>query len=63
MSHVMEDAADMAEGDKSIGSPQWTAPEKLRGDKYDEKADSFSFGVLMYEVMARELPYKVQHPP
>ncbi|KAL1515502.1 hypothetical protein AB1Y20_002125 [Prymnesium parvum] len=59
MSHVMEDAAEAASSDsRAVGSPQWTAPEKLRGEKYDEKADTFSFGMLLYEVMARELPYK-----
>ncbi|KAL3915648.1 MAG: hypothetical protein SGPRY_007140, partial [Prymnesium sp.] len=59
MSHVMEDAAEAAfDNSRSVGSPQWAAPEKLRGEKYDEKADTYSFGLLLYEVMARELPYK-----
>ena len=45
MSHVMEDAAEASDS-RSVGSPQWTAPEKLRGGKYDEKADVFSFGAF-----------------
>jgi serine/threonine protein kinase len=39
-----------------MGSPQWTAPERLRNDGCTEKADVFSFGVLTYEVLARQLP-------
>jgi len=58
LSHVKEDAANQQDNERTgVGSPQWTAPEILRGGAYDEKADSYSFGVLMYEVLARQLPY------
>ena len=41
-----------------MGSPQWTAPEILRGQPHDESADTYSFGVLLYEIMAAKLPYQ-----
>jgi len=34
------------------GSFLYMAPEVLRGESYDEKADVFSLGVLMYELFA-----------
>ena len=40
-----------------MGSPQWSAPEILRGQPHDESADTYSFGVLLFEIMSRSLPY------
>jgi serine/threonine protein kinase len=39
------------------GTPCWTAPEVIRGDKYDEMADVFSFGVVMWQVVTRKEPF------
>jgi serine/threonine protein kinase len=39
------------------GTPCWTAPEVIRGEKYSEKADVFSFGVIMWEVVTRKQPF------
>ncbi|KAM9331555.1 uncharacterized protein PAF06_019917 [Gastrophryne carolinensis] len=36
-----------------VGSPYWMAPEVLRGDLYNEKADVFAFGIILCEVIAR----------
>mmetsp|Transcript_38507 Transcript_38507/g.101577 ORF Transcript_38507/g.101577 Transcript_38507/m.101577 type:complete len:203 (-) Transcript_38507:499-1107(-) len=40
-----------------MGSPMWTAPEVLKGEARDEKADTFSYGILLYELLTRRLPY------
>uniref|UniRef100_A0A7S3BNL9 Protein kinase domain-containing protein n=1 Tax=Haptolina ericina TaxID=156174 RepID=A0A7S3BNL9_9EUKA len=42
----------------SMGSPLWSAPEVLKGGMVDEMADTFSYGMLCFEVLSRELPYK-----
>jgi serine/threonine protein kinase len=39
------------------GTPCWTAPEIIRGEKYSEKADMFSFGIIMWEVLTRKQPF------
>jgi serine/threonine protein kinase len=39
------------------GTPCWTAPEIIRGEKYGERADVFSFGVVMWQVVTRKEPY------
>ncbi|KAG6950382.1 hypothetical protein JG688_00014178 [Phytophthora aleatoria] len=40
-----------------IGTSLWMAPEMMTGEKYDEKADIFSFGVVLSELDSNVLPY------
>lgn len=40
------------------GSPLWCAPEILKGLKYNEKADVYSYGIVLWEIMAWNEPYK-----
>ena len=39
------------------GTAEWTAPEVLRGLPYHEKADVFSFGVVLHELMTQTVPW------
>ncbi|EGC40296.1 hypothetical protein DICPUDRAFT_25383 [Dictyostelium purpureum] len=41
-----------------VGTPCWTAPEVLRNDAYTEKADVFSFAIVLWEIVTREDPYQ-----
>ncbi|CAH0482822.1 unnamed protein product [Peronospora belbahrii] len=40
-----------------VGTSLWMAPEVMMGERYDEKADIFSFGVVLSEVDSHKLPY------
>ena len=40
------------------GTPGYMAPEVLRGDPLDTRADQFSFGVLLYELVAGRRPFE-----
>jgi serine/threonine-protein kinase len=40
-----------------IGSPKYMAPEQILGKKVDERADVYSLGVIMYEMMTGQPPY------
>jgi len=39
------------------GTPCWVAPEVFRNEPYDEKVDVYSFGVLIWEILAAKKPY------
>jgi len=41
-----------------IGSPYYMSPEQLAGKKVDGRADLFSLGVMMYQMLSGELPFK-----
>lgn len=40
-----------------VGTSLWMAPEVMMGERYDEKADLFSFGVVLSELDTHKLPY------
>ncbi|GLD95694.1 hypothetical protein PINS_up004372 [Pythium insidiosum] len=49
----------MTEG---VGSLLWMAPEIVQGERYNEKADIYSVGVVLSELDTNELPFsRVRH--
>ena len=37
-----------------VGTPYWMAPEVLNGKRYDNKADVFSYGIVLCEIISRK---------
>ncbi|KAF1317313.1 Tkl protein kinase, partial [Globisporangium splendens] len=40
-----------------VGTSLWMAPEVMMGERYNEKADIFSFGVVLSELSTHDVPY------
>lgn len=44
------------------GTYRWMAPEVIEHEPYDHKADVFSFGVVLWELLTGKLPYEFLTP-
>jgi serine/threonine protein kinase len=40
-----------------VGTYHWMAPEVIRSKPYNERIDSFAFGIIAFEVTSRTVPY------
>lgn len=47
---------------ETMGTPKYMAPESLFGHQIDRRADVFSLGVLLFELLAGQCPWEGEEP-
>jgi len=62
LSRVKTSIDDYQKTQNNIGPVKWMSPESLFENKYSAKSDVFSFGVVIYEIIAQEPPWKDLNP-
>jgi eukaryotic-like serine/threonine-protein kinase len=47
---------------KTMGTPDYISPEQVNGKRGDARSDVYALGVMLYEMLTGEVPFRSPHP-
>lgn len=64
LSRMMDQApgADWGKMTIAAGTCHWMAPEVMTSANYDEKVDVYSYAMILFEIICREIPFEEEEP-
>ena len=57
----LKGALKLTRTSSTVGTLGYMAPEQIQGGEVDHRSDIFSFGVLLFEMLTRKLPFRGEH--
>merc|ERR1719326_500783 len=58
----MKNNPDWGKMTKAAGTCHWMAPECFSGASYNEKVDVYSYAMILFEMICREIPFEDVEP-
>jgi serine/threonine protein kinase len=59
---ISKETQELATMTGFIGTTSYMSPEMVLGEKYTEKVDVYSYGILLWEMYTHELPFASMPP-